>query len=62
MYMAPEVLLGQPYNEKIDVFSFGIIMYELFGGMVILSRVALQGEAELLLDYAKKVTLRHCHD
>ncbi|WIA14836.1 hypothetical protein OEZ85_001555 [Tetradesmus obliquus] len=29
MYMAPEVLLGQPYNEKADVFSFGVMLYEL---------------------------------
>ncbi len=25
-YMAPEVVLGQPYNEKVDVFSFGVIV------------------------------------
>ena len=29
-YMAPEVLLGQPYNEKVDVFSFGVIAFEIF--------------------------------
>lgn len=29
MYMAPEVLRCQPYNEKSDVFSFAIIMYEV---------------------------------
>ena len=29
MYMAPEVLLCQPYNEKADVFSFALIMYEV---------------------------------
>ena len=28
-YMAPEVLMGQPYNELVDVFSFGIVMFEL---------------------------------
>jgi serine/threonine protein kinase len=39
MYMAPEVLIGSPYNEKIDVFSFGIILYELFAGVLIASRV-----------------------
>ena len=27
--MAPEVALGKPYNEKCDVFSFGILMYEI---------------------------------
>ena len=28
--MAPEVLLQKPYNEKVDVFSFGIVVFELF--------------------------------
>jgi len=29
LYMAPEVLAEQPYNEKADVYSFGIILWEL---------------------------------
>ncbi|MEW5314052.1 MAG: hypothetical protein WDW38_005576 [Sanguina aurantia] len=35
MYMAPELLLGLDYNEKIDVFSFAIIMYEMFVGRLL---------------------------
>lgn len=31
-YMAPEVYKSQLYNEKVDVFSFGIIMYEVING------------------------------
>eukprot|EP00798_Chlamydomonas_sp_ICE-L_P012532 gene12532-15748_t len=27
--MAPEVVLGQPYNEKVDIFSFGVILFEV---------------------------------
>eukprot|EP00803_Ostreobium_quekettii_P008647 evm.model.scf_300.2 EVM.evm.TU.scf_300.2 scf_300:43408-50945(-) len=30
MYMAPEVIRGERYNEEVDVFSFALIMYELF--------------------------------
>lgn len=55
MYMAPEVLTGHQYNEKIDVFSFGIILYELLSGVVIAGRVAMAGEHDELLDYARKV-------
>lgn len=29
-WMAPEVLMSQPYNEKVDVYSFGILLYEIF--------------------------------
>ena len=29
MYMAPEVYLKQPYNDKADVYSFSIIAYEV---------------------------------
>ena len=28
-YMAPEVLLGKPYNLSADVYSFGILLYEI---------------------------------
>lgn len=27
---APEVFRGLPYNEKVDVFSFGVLVYEVF--------------------------------
>jgi len=28
-FMAPEVVLGQPYDEMADVFSFGMLMFEI---------------------------------
>ena len=28
-YMAPEVAMGQPYNASVDVYSFGILCWEL---------------------------------
>ena len=29
MYMAPEMYNNKEYTEKVDVFSFGVCMYEL---------------------------------
>ena len=27
--MSPEVYLNQPYNNKVDIFSFGVVLYEV---------------------------------
>ena len=37
--MAPEVFRQQPYNEKADIFSFGVLMYEVFGRRSLVSMV-----------------------
>ena len=31
-YMAPEVLKKEKYSEKADIYSFGIVLYEMFSG------------------------------
>ena len=32
VFMAPEVYLNQPYNEKVDVYSFAMILWEMISG------------------------------
>jgi serine/threonine protein kinase len=31
-YMAPEIVRGMPYSPRADIFSLGLILYELFSG------------------------------
>lgn len=31
-YMAPEMMKNEPCNEKVDVWSFGIVLHELMVG------------------------------
>ena len=31
--MSPEVAKSEPYNEKVDMYSFGIILYEMTTGV-----------------------------
>lgn len=32
MYMAPEIVIGEAYNEKIDIWSVGILLFNLLTG------------------------------
>ena len=43
-YMAPEVKKGELYNEKIDIWSLGVIVYE----MVTTSRLYPRNEAYII--------------
>ena len=29
LWMAPEILLGEPYTEKVDVFSYAMVLVEM---------------------------------
>ncbi|GLC54191.1 hypothetical protein PLESTB_000833300 [Pleodorina starrii] len=45
LYMAPEVFDNLPYNEKSDVFSFGVLAYELLAGELLSISIFNTGRA-----------------
>lgn len=49
--MAPEIILGNKYNEKSDIFSFGLIIWE-----IIMRKIPFYGYslAQLVFMYKKK--------
>ncbi|KAI8476817.1 MAG: kinase-like domain-containing protein [Monoraphidium minutum] len=55
MYMSPEVFKEQPYNEKADVFSFAMLMYEVMQRYVMFSAVSIRGDYEELVEYCGRV-------
>jgi hypothetical protein len=44
-YMAPEVLWGRPYNDKVDAYSFGILAWQILTREVPFANIALSSFA-----------------
>eukprot|EP00027_Filamoeba_sp_ATCC50430_P014693 CAMPEP_0168578360 /NCGR_PEP_ID=MMETSP0413-20121227/21288_1 /TAXON_ID=136452 /ORGANISM="Filamoeba nolandi, Strain NC-AS-23-1" /LENGTH=599 /DNA_ID=CAMNT_0008612195 /DNA_START=126 /DNA_END=1925 /DNA_ORIENTATION=- len=55
-WMAPEVFKGRKYTELCDVYSFAIILYELWTGDDAVMQVCAQGE-QTLQEYALKISM-----
>ena len=57
MYMAPEVTRSKPYNEKADIFSLGVVLYQLFARQTFSAILLLlsRGEPVDCEIYAEKV-------
>lgn len=49
------MVLGQPYNEKVDVFSFGVVMYELLNRKLTLVDVIKGDPRQDAQAYAERV-------
>jgi serine/threonine protein kinase len=57
-YMAPEVALGKPYNEKCDVFSFGILMYEIMSLRSPFSKAIMKNYIKLVVKEGKRLCIK----
>ena len=49
-YRSPEVLLGLPYDQSIDMWSFGCIMYELHTGDPIFNGSSEQDQVGIIME------------
>jgi len=56
LYMAPELLVDMRYNIKADLWSFGIIMYELLNGRVPYPNGINQAQ---LIEFVKRRRIKH---
>jgi serine/threonine protein kinase len=54
--MAPEVFRNLPYNEKADIFSLGVILYEFFLGVQLSDIVLKERTWEEAKAYAREVS------
>lgn len=43
VYMGPEILKGQPYSMKADIYSLGVLFYEMLYGIVPFEDVSIPG-------------------
>ena len=49
-YMAPEVIKGESYNKKVDIWAFGCIIYELFTLKVCFESKCLYGYVDNIIN------------
>jgi serine/threonine protein kinase len=61
LYAAPELFSGEGPTEKVDIWSFGMILYEiLFGESVFPADATLWQMPELVKSFRPKIDQKHC--
>lgn len=58
-YIAPEYLMYGRVSEKIDIYSFGIVLLELLTGKEPISSKGIKGQESLAI-WVKTDTFSHC--
>ena len=51
LYMAPEVLRKDQYNRSVDIFSFGLIVWEIWYGQFIVKVYNVSTLCDYLFNY-----------
>ena len=55
VYMAPESFTSNRYNHLVDVYAFGIIMWELMHYEMLIYRISYRGTSDEVRNFAKYV-------
>lgn len=61
-YRAPEICIGDPYNEKSDIWSFGAMLYEFLTGELFISVGRRDGPEMIYAKILKKTNVKFKHD
>ena len=59
LYMAPEMVNGHIYTEKVDVFSLAVMLFEALRGRLNILHIAMDGDPAAIAEYAHKVANGH---
>jgi hypothetical protein len=57
--MAPEMIKGHVYDEKVDVFSLAVMLCETLKARLTVMRIAMGGDPDDVARYAQKVAAGH---
>ncbi len=60
LYISPELLENKPYNEKTDMWSLGVILYELFALVVPFQGVTIFALAQAIVQARHAPLPSHC--
>ncbi|KAL9537335.1 hypothetical protein MBANPS3_011866 [Mucor bainieri] len=58
IYMAPEVLKGEPYNYKADLWSLGVVLYELMTGHTLFQSTDMENLRSTVDAYREHITFK----
>lgn len=62
IWLAPEILLQQNYNEKVDIYSFGLILFEMISGQDFFGEIAFMSDIENLIVSGKRPNINLVED
>jgi serine/threonine protein kinase len=57
-YMSPEVAFGEPYNEKADIYSFGVVLYQVASLVTPYEGYSMKRHEEDVLESGERPSLK----